>query len=134
MAQALRVVNELPDHRDPPTGDVSLTQETIASWSTGQRRCRGRKRHNWNPGMVYEHATFFEVTEQCSHCRNRRKAHYVRTTFGLRKEGKWQPDYRDGYLLPKGAQRIDDDLQDELVAADILSRRIIEVPDRDDED
>jgi hypothetical protein len=33
---------------------------------------------------------------------------------------------------PKGARRIDDDLQEELVAADILSRKTIEVPDSEE--
>lgn len=79
--------------------------------------------------MVYEHADFYEVVEMCGHCRNRRSAHFVKTAHGLRKEGKWTPQYRDNYLLPHGARRIDEDLQEELVAADILSRRIMEAPD-----
>jgi hypothetical protein len=49
-----------------------------------------------------------------------------------RKINKWQPIYRDNYLLPHGAMRIDEDLQDELVLGDILSRRIVEVLDEDD--
>jgi hypothetical protein len=113
-------------------GDPDLTLEAVSSWTAGQRRCRGRKRHNWGPGMVYEHRSYYEVVEQCSHCRNRRTADFVKTARGLRKEGKWKPDYRNGYLLPKGARRIDDDLQEELVAADILSRKTIEVPDSEE--
>jgi hypothetical protein len=60
-------------------------------------------------------------------------ADFVPTAFGIRKATPWKPDYRDGYLLPKGAARIDDDMHDELTAADILSRKIVEVPDADDE-
>ena len=103
----------------------------MALWREGQRRCRGRKRHNWGPFTVYEHVTWLDVVEQCSHCRNRRSAPFVKTAHGLRKVDKWKPDYRDGYLLPKGAMRIDEDLQDELVAADIYSRKIIEVPNEE---
>lgn len=56
------------------------------------------------------------------------------TVRGLRKVTDWQPEYRDGYLLPRGAMRLDDDLKDELTASDILSRKIVEVPDEDDDD
>lgn len=83
--------------------------------------------------MVYEHARFLEVVEQCTHCRNRRSADFVHTASGLRKATKWRPLYRDGYLLPAGAAPIDEDLQDELTAADILSRRRVEVLDDEDE-
>lgn len=127
---ALRVV---PDEPERPTGDVDLTREAVAGWKEGQRRCRARRRHNWGPYAVYEHRRRWEVIEQCSHCRNRRVADFVPTAFGIRKATPWKPDYRDGYLLPKGAARIDDDMHDELTAADILSRKIVEVPDADDE-
>ena len=130
MAQALRAVRE----PEPVVGDHSLTEEAIQNWTQGQRRCRGRKRHNWGPFTVYEHGTWMEVVEQCSHCRNRRAAPFVKTARGLRKSDKWKPDYRANYLLPKGAARIDEDLQDELVAADIYSRKIVEVLDDEDDD
>lgn len=123
---ALRVV---PDEVDAPVGDETITREAISAWTAGQKKCRGRKRHNWGPGTVFEHGTYYEVVEQCSHCRNRRSADFVPTTHGLRKVSKWKPVYRDGYLLPRGAMPIDEDLQDELVAADILSRKIIPVED-----
>lgn len=105
----------------------------MSLWKEGQRRCRGRKRHNWGPGTVYEHRTYLEVVEQCGHCRNRRTADFARTAHGVRKVTDWKPIYRDGYLLPKGAMRIDEDLQDELTADDILSRRIVEVLDDNDD-
>lgn len=127
---ALRIINETPAELP---GDPSLTREAMAGWKEGQKRCRARVRHNWGPYTVYEHSTYFDVVEQCSHCRNRRSADFIKTTHGLRKMGKWKSDYRDGYLLPKGAMRIDEDLRDELVAVDILSRRIIEVPDEKDD-
>lgn len=131
--EKLRLVEQQQPAADPPPGDESLTLEAMAGWKEGQRRCRGRKRHNWGPYTVYEHGTFWDVVEQCSHCRNRRHAPFVPTARGMRKNDKWKPDYRDGYLLPKGAMRITEDLQDELTAADILSRRIVEVPDEDEE-
>lgn len=129
---ALRAVREEPD---TPPGNLSLTQEAIASWKEGQRRCRARGRHNWGPYTVFEHRTWYDVVEQCTHCRNRRSAPFTKTARGLRKAEKWKPDYRDGYLLPKGAMplRFDEDLKDELTAGDILSRRIVEVLDDDDE-
>lgn len=117
------------DRKEDRPGDASLTREAMSSWDDGQRRCRARKRHNWGPHTVYEHRTYYEVVERCSHCKNRRRANFIKTAFGLRQEDRWQPDYRDGYLLPRGAMRIEDDIREELVAADILSRRIIEVPD-----
>lgn len=128
---ALRVVEE-----DQPEkkGDSSLTRETMGSWKQGQRTCRARKRHNWGPFTVWEHRSFYEVVEQCSHCRNRRSAEFTQTAYGLRKTTPWRPDYRDGYLLPRGAMAIDEDLHDELTAADILSRKIVEVPNEEDED
>jgi hypothetical protein len=80
---------------------------------------------------VWEYRNHYEVVEQCTHCRNRRTADFSKTGHKLT---AWKADYRDGYLLPKGAARIDDDLHDELVLTDILSRRIVEAPDRDDEE
>lgn len=114
-------------------GDRDLTLETMSQWNQGQKRCRARGRHNWSPLTVWEHRTFYEVMEQCSHCKNRRVADFVKTTYGIRRETPWKPVYRDGYLLPKGAMRVDDDLHDELTASDILSRKIVEVADEDDE-
>ena len=128
MGRALRVVEE-----EPLPGDPSLTRETMAHWRAGQRTCRARKRHNWGPFTVWEHRDFYEVVEQCSHCRNRRVAEFIKTEHGLRKATGWKADYRDGYLLPKGAMRIDDDLHDELTASDILSRKVVEVVDDPDE-
>jgi hypothetical protein len=125
-SSALRIVQDEPEI---PPGDESKTREAMSEWTEGQKRCRGRKRHNWGAGTVFEHANHFEVVEQCSHCRNRRSAEFVPTTHGLRQVDKWKPVYRDGYLLPKGAMRITEDLQDELVAADILSRKIVPVDD-----
>lgn len=128
-ARKLRAV----EHDDAPKGDAGLTLETMSSWREGQRRCRARKRHNWGPFTVWEHRTFYEVVEQCSHCRNRRSAEFIKTDRGLRKATNWKPDYRDGYLLPHGAARIDEDLHDELVFTDIMSRKIVEVVDDPDE-
>jgi len=136
-ARTLQVVKpetQLNADAEPPRGDPQLTVETMQSWSPGQRLCRGRKRHNWLPFMVYEHRDRFDVVERCSHCRNRRAADYVPTARGLRKVTDWKPDYRDGYLLPKGAARIDEDLHDELTAADILSRKRVEVADEPEGD
>jgi hypothetical protein len=119
-----------------PMGDPSLTQEAVSNWREGQRRCRARGRHNWGPYTVYEHKHHYEVIEQCSHCRNRRAADFVKTDRGIRKATKWEIDYREHYLLPKGAMslRYDDDLKDELVASDILSRKMVAVPDDEDDD
>lgn len=125
-ARALRAVAE---QVEPPRGDTSLTLETMSQWKEGQRRCRARKRHNWGPFTVYEYRNHYEVVEQCTHCRNRRVADFAKTG---RKIDKWKPDYRDGYLLPRGAARIDDDLHDELMLGDILSRRIVEVPNEEE--
>jgi hypothetical protein len=118
---------------EPLPGDLDLTREAMAGWREGQRTCRARKRHNWGPYTVWEHRRFYEVVEQCSHCRNRRSAEFVKTAWGIRKATPWKPIYRDGYLLPNGAQRITEDLHDELTAMDILNRRIVEVAD-DEED
>lgn len=114
---------------EQPKGDPTLTLEAMAGWTEGQKRCRARTRHNWLPFNVYAHATYYDVVERCSHCLNRRSADFVETARGMRQVDKWKPDYRDGYLLPKGAQRIDDDLKDELVASDILSRKQTKVED-----
>lgn len=125
---ALQLVNEV----EPPTGDESLTRDAMSGWKEGQRRCRARGRHNWGPYTVWEHRSFYEVVEQCTHCRNRRSAEFSKTG---RKVSDWKPDYRDGYLLPKGAVplRQAEDLKDELVLMDILSRKVVEVPNEDDD-
>ena len=130
---ALRVVGY---DDQPPRGDEEKTREAMAGWSPGQRRCRARKRHNWGPFTVYQHRNFYDVVESCSHCKNRRHAHFIETKWGLRQETDWKPDYRNDYLLPKGAMplRRSESLMDELTAADILSRRIVEVPDDDDDE
>lgn len=125
---AARKLKVVPD--EAPPGDLDLTRETMSSWREGQRRCRARKRHNWGPYTVWEYRNHYEVVEQCSHCRNRRVADFSVTG---RKLTKWRPDYREGYLLPKGAMRITDDLHDELMLADILSRKIVEVAFDEDE-
>lgn len=127
-AAALRVVS---DDIEEPAGDLSLTLEAMSTWREGQRRCRARRRHNWGPFVVREHVGHYEVVEQCSHCRNRRAADFMKSG---RKINGWRPEYREGYLLPKGAVplRAADDLQDELVLSDILSRRIVEVLDDDE--
>ena len=118
---------------DLPPGDIEKTREAMKEWKEGQRRCRARKRHNWGPFTVYVHGNWYDVVEQCSHCRNRRSADFVKTGRGLRKVTKWKPDYRDGYLLPKGSLplRYDEGLQDELTADDILSRKMVQVDDDD---
>lgn len=123
---ALRSVKDEPE---APSGDPSLTRETMSAWREGQRRCRARKRHNWGPLTVWDYRDHYEVIEQCSHCRNRRSAEFSKQG---RKLTNWSPDYRDGYLLPKGALRIDDDMHDELMLTDILSRRIVEAADDDE--
>lgn len=126
-AAALRVVEQ---ERERPRGDESLTVEAMSSWSEGQRRCRARGRHHWGPYTVYEHRDHYEVLERCTHCKNRRSADFAKTG---RKLSDWQPDYRDNYLLPRGAARIEEELKDELVLGDILSRRIVEAVDDDDD-
>lgn len=133
MARQGAALKLVPEEEPEPQGDRDLTRETMASWKQGQRTCRARKRHNWGPYTVYEHREWYDVVEQCSHCRNRRSAPFVKTKYGLRKAARWKADYRDGYLLPKGAQRLDEEFHDELWASDILSRRIVEVPDEDEE-
>lgn len=123
---ALRVVQ---DRTEDIPGDPSLTAEAMNSWREGQRRCRARKRHNWQAHTVREFRSHYEVMERCSSCFNRRVCDFSKTG---RRINKWQPIYRDNYLLPKGAQRITEDLHDELVLGDILSRRIVEVLDEDE--
>lgn len=130
-AQALKAV---PDQVEAPVGDMTLTEEAMAGWTAGQRKCRSRKRHNWGPYMVWQHPTYYDVVEQCSHCRNRRTSDFAHTARGLRQVTKWAPLYRDGYLLPKGAARLDEDLRDELTASDILSRKIVEVVDEEEDE
>lgn len=122
---ALKVVPE----QQPAThlhGDVSKTQEAMREWTAGQRKCRARKRHNWIAFTVWEYPTIYDVVERCSHCGNRRHADHNKR--GRRLE-KWKPDYRNGYLLPKGAAPIDEDMHDELVLEDILSRKIVKAAD-----
>lgn len=129
----LRIVN--PAEEPEVRGDTTLTQEAFANWTAGQRKCRARRRHNWGPYTVWEHRNFLDVVEQCRDCRIRRAADFIKTARGLRQTTKWQPDYRDSnYLLPKGAAPIDIDMRDELVASDILSRKIVEVKDDEEED
>lgn len=131
-----RLVAVLSPHvvdKEEPRGDRSKTQETVEQWTPGQKRCRARGRHNWGPFTVREHRTYYDVIERCRDCLNRRHADYIKTQWGLRKSTDWKPDYRDGYLLPKGAARLDEEITDGLVAADILSRRIIEVTDEEEE-
>lgn len=133
--RSLKAVPSLPETTTDAfdlKGDPTLTLEAMSGWSKGQRVCRSRKRHNWLPFTVWEHKTWLDVVERCSQCLNRRHAPFVFTERGLRKVDNWKPDYRDGYLLPKGAQRLDEDMQDELTAADILSRRRVEVLDDED--
>jgi len=116
-----------------PIGDTNLTREAAASWTEGERRCRARGRHMWQPFTVWEHSTFYDVVERCPSCKNRRSADFNKSG---RRTTRWQPDYRSGnYLLPRGAARIRDDeeLMDQLTLADILSRKIVEVTDDDDE-
>jgi hypothetical protein len=129
-AGALRVVAEVSNPPDEPRGDPSKTMEAVAGWREGQRRCRARKRHNWGPYGVWEHRSHYEVVEQCGHCRNRRTADFNKVGHKLT---NWRPDYRDGYLLPKGAARIDEDLHDALMLSDILSRKVVEVPNEDED-
>lgn len=126
---AARNLKIVPD--EAPPGDLDLTRETMSQWTEGQRRCRARRRHAWKPFTVYEHRNHYEVLERCADCFNRRAADFALTG---RKISPWRPDrYREGYLLPKGARRITDELHDELVLGDILSRRIVEVVDDGDE-
>lgn len=135
MARAVTASNRLTlvdEEHSRPVGDFSLTEEALRSWTAGQRRCRARARHYWRPYTVFEHRNFYDVVEQCADCRNRRRAEFNKSG---RRISEWHTDYRDNYLLPKGAARLIDaeDLHDELVLSDILSRRIVEVPD-DEED
>lgn len=122
MPGKLRVVEAVPAR----PGNADLTRDTMAGWREGQRRCRARGRHNWRGLVVYEHRNHYEVTEQCPDCRNRRTADFSRS--GHRLTG-WRAEYRDGYLLPKGAARLDEGLHDELWLGEILSRRVVEAID-----
>jgi len=128
-ATRLTLVDE--SQRPPRTGDESLTEEAINGWSPGQRRCRARKRHNWGPHTVWEHGSYYDVVERCPHCKNRRHADFSKRGRQLT---KWKPDYRKDYLLPKGAAPMNEDFRDDLVLQDILSRKIVEVTDDEDND
>lgn len=128
----LRSVKAAGEVDERPVGDESLTREAMAGWTEGQRRCRARKRHTWGPYTVYEYRNHYEVVERCPSCLNRRAADFSKSG---RKLTAWKPvRYREGYLLPRGAARIVDELQDELWLSDILSRRIVEAPDPVEED
>lgn len=139
-AAALQLVSPSGEEKEPPPGDPTLTREALAGWKEGQRKCRTWKRHRWGPYTVFEHKMRgtknlrYEVVERCTLCGNRRTADFVQTSYGLRMVDRWKMDYRDGYLLPKGAQRIGEELHDELVAQDILSRKVIEVLDDEEDD
>lgn len=129
-ARKLQAVSLVPPEPVEIRGDRTLTEQAIAEWNAGQRKCRARGRHRWDPYTVWEHATYYDVVERCSSCKIRRAADFNKRG---RRQTKWKPDYRDSnYLLPRGAARIDEDLRDELVLGDILSRRIVEVTDEED--
>lgn len=103
------------------------TATAIDSWTKGQRICRGRQRHNWNALTVVIHRSVFEVIERCSHCANRRHRHMDKDSgYWL---DRWDILYRDNYLLPKGAGRIDDDTQAWLRLTEVLTRKMEVAPD-----
>lgn len=134
MAQAARKLAAVPPPQpDPepvtPARDPDLTREAMASWTKEQRICRARGRHRWGPHTVWEHRTYYDVVERCR-CGNRRSADFSKTGRQLT---RWLPDYRDGYLLPKGAAPIEPEQKDDLVLADLLGRRIVEAAEDDDE-
>jgi hypothetical protein len=127
-------------------GDDEKTLEAMDEWTSGQRKCRARRgRHVYVGFTAYEHRTYIDVVQQCSICKSvRRRATFRRVTWGkrpgLRQLTDWKPVYRDSngksYLLPKGAARItrDSGFQEYLNAQEILSGRIIRVPDDEDDD
>lgn len=71
-------------------------------------------------------AEVYEVIERCRFCTNRRVRNMNSGGYWL---DRWHIDYRNNYLLPKGAGRIAPALQATLRISEILSRRIEEAPE-----
>jgi hypothetical protein len=79
LAATARKLQAVPLIPPPPLevrGDPTLTEEAVASWNAGQRKCRARGRHRWDPYTVWEHHTYYDVVERCSSCKIRRSADY----------------------------------------------------------
>lgn len=112
--------------------DPQDVESAMESWNRGQRTCRARQRHSWNPFTVRVHAAFYDVVEQCGHCKNRRHRPLSADGFWL---DKWKAErYSEGYLMPKGAGYITDEGRAALRLDDIMNRKQIIVPDDDEED
>lgn len=122
---------------DPP-GDPDLTREHVNGLSEGQKRCRTRGTHKWTrfQDRVYgpdanRPGTRITRVQRCSDCLNRRERDFVvvslgKDSRGLRKlDDKWHLVYVEvkgqPYLLPRGAQRITEDLRELLLAEEFFS-------------
>ena len=112
--------------------DPERISEQVSVWTQGQVRCRAYNNHAWSPYTVTEHPRtgVYSVTQRCSRCRNRRRQTLSAQGYVLQ---RWRMVYGQGYLLPKGTGRVDDDGRAVLRLADLSSLTITqEAVDEDD--
>lgn len=140
---------------EEPPGDADLTREAVAGMSKGQKICRTRGHHLWHrkQDRVYgtdanRPGTRITRIQKCNDCRNLRERDFVVISLGKDSRGlralddKWHLTYVevmvDGvptpYLLPKGSQRMTEELRELLRAEEFFAsdKGVIYVEDEED--
>jgi hypothetical protein len=127
---------------EEPPGDPDITRKHVADLSPGQKRCRARGHHIWTKKQdrVYgtdanRPGTRVTRIQKCNDCKNQRERDFVvvslgKNSRGLRKlDDKWHLTYVevkvDGvmvpYLIPKGGQRITEELRELLMGEEFFA-------------
>lgn len=137
---------------EEPPGDPEITKDHISGMSPGQKLCRTRGHHLWTKFQDRVHGTDANrpgtrITriQKCNDCKNRRERDFVvvalgKTSRGLRKlDPKWYLVYVEvkgvPYLLPKGSQRITEELRELLLGEQFFAdttKGVVYVPEDED--
>lgn len=84
-----------------------MVRDDVASLPAAFQRCRD-KLHDWDPLDAVREGMVLRVTERCRSCRSEKTS-----LLSLRQRDRgvilrsWMSRYAEGYLLPKGAGRLD---------------------------
>jgi hypothetical protein len=110
--------------------DLGTVETAIASWSQEQILCRSNNNHWWERQTVWHDVRQGYIYEMQGCAQGCGCTRYRYLSEYLRPLSKWTGGYPNGYLLPKGSGRMDEDGRAAVLSA-AMPRRIPQVRARD---